>query len=271
MFDSPSKAEYEPLAHHLDGETSDDGPSTSHVELRSYSDSSSSNSWSFILPKPLVYGCLVIAALSVLNLALLPATITKYKEIVFTNAELDALDYPTQHLGLDRVKLKHLPNWNRAWPTNIVRISQNLNNNVFGEGTQVFISVQDTTMMRFPIPSSKSGSRACALSFTAPPENTPKETYGTKGDITEIEVWNVLPPDHDIPWSERSQHHRPPRGDILGTMSLKMAMPNATTEDFECPEDELVVELRCLRVACEVQFKQTDTWPKFGFELVRRQ
>ena len=136
--------------------------------------------------------------------------------------------------------------------------------------------------MRFSIP--VNGTRSCAIMWTPPPLFCPRQKdLGTKGDIFEIEVWSTIAPSaiHSLPspssnlsldldFNNISWRTRPVTGELLGTLELT-AQPNATTIEFACPQEgSLTVELRCLRVACEVQFMQVDFVPKMGFELVRR-
>lgn len=136
--------------------------------------------------------------------------------------------------------------------------------------------------MRFPIPSM--GVNACALSWRPPPEFSPRvKDLTTKGDITEIEVWQLIAPSatsatassghgiHELDFDTLSYSTLPVRGELLGVLDLT-AKPNSTTVEFACPSraESLVVEMRCQRVACHVSFKQIDMVPRFGFELVRR-
>lgn len=115
-----------------------------------------------------------------------------------------------------------------------------------------------------------------------PPENSAREKdLATKGDITEVEVWQVIAPSStlapvassmdELDYDTLSYSALPVRGELLGVLDLT-AQPNSTTVEFACPSDaeSLVVEMRCQRVACHVSFKQIDMLPGFGFELVRR-
>ena len=134
--------------------------------------------------------------------------------------------------------------------------------------------------MRFPIPSA--GVNACAISWRPPPELSARvKDVTTKGDITEIEVWQLIAPSattgvssssmDDLDYDTLSYSTLPVRGELLGVLDLT-ARPNSTTVDFACPSgaESLVVELRCQRVACHVSFMQIDIAPRCGFELVRR-
>ncbi|KAF9002916.1 hypothetical protein BDQ17DRAFT_1425450 [Cyathus striatus] len=280
MFKATSKTEYALLAANSDGEPlleDDSSPSQTFHKGTRHIDTVSG------VPKQLIYASILILLLSVLNLVLFPFTLTKFKDMPLSKEDLDALPYPPKSLGLERAAklLTSSPVWVRSWPTNIARLSQKLKNAVYGDGVQVFISVEDSTLFRFPIPSSTSGSRSCAISFTHLPEITGRfKDLHTKGDVSEIEVWSIVAPNalqsssksvSDIHFDTLSWNTRPVRGELLGTLSLNQK-PNSTTVAFGCPEsgDDLVVEMRCLRVACEVQFKQVHMVPRLGFELVRR-
>ena len=137
--------------------------------------------------------------------------------------------------------------------------------------------------MRFPLP--EAGSDRCAITWTPPPlHGVRKQDLKTKGDVSEIEVWSVIAPSagtgtaslDDMDWDALSWAMRPVRGELLGTLDLT-ARPNATTVEFACPvpapahghggggrRASLMVELRCLRVACYVEFVQVPFWPKMG-------
>jgi hypothetical protein len=136
--------------------------------------------------------------------------------------------------------------------------------------------------MRFPIPSA--GANACALSWQPPPELSARaKDVTTKGDITEIEIWQLIAPSvtstpatvsssiDELDYDTLSYSTLPVRGELLGVLDVT-AEPNSTTVEFACPSDaeSMTVELRCQRVACHVSFKQIDMVPRFGFELVRR-
>lgn len=134
--------------------------------------------------------------------------------------------------------------------------------------------------MRFPIAST--GVNACALSWRPPPEFSARaKDVTTKGDITEIEVWQLIAPSatsaavpsnmDELDYDNLSYSTLPVRGELLGVLDLT-AKPNSTTLEFACPSeaDKLMVEMRCQRVACHVSFMQIDMAPRFGFELMSR-
>lgn len=99
----------------------------------------------------------------------------------------------------------------------------------------------------------------------------------TKGDISEIEVWQLITSAipassiDELDYDTLSCSNLPVRGELLGVLDLT-AKPNSTTVDFACPRetDSLIVEMRCQRVACHVSFMQIEVAPTFGFDLVRR-
>jgi len=131
--------------------------------------------------------------------------------------------------------------------------------------------------MRFPIPST--GARTCALSWRPPPELSARvKDLETKGDITEVEIWQLIVPSakepasmEELDYDNISSSTLPVRGELLGVLDLT-SKPNSTTVEFACPSesDNLVVEMRCQRVACHISFMQIHIVPRFGFELVRR-
>lgn len=275
-----STNEYIPLTTHPDNEPSDEIYLQKYY-LRTY------------LP------AILIALLSVANFFLLPFTISA------SRSTLESLPYPDKHLGLDRAAqaLPVTPVYAYAWPDKITRFSRKLKDAVYGKGPQVFISVQvrllyaalhfmapvfnfrdisrlqDTTLMRFPIPANGT---SCAITWT-PALGARKNDLETKGDISEIEVWSTISPnvihspsfsnltldEVDLDFDNLSWNTRPVTGELLGTLDLT-ARPNATTVEFNCPQGSLTVEFRCLRVACYAQFMQVRFVPKMGLELVRR-
>lgn len=131
--------------------------------------------------------------------------------------------------------------------------------------------------MRFPVPSA--GANTCALSWRPPPEFSARaKDLTTKGDFSEIEVWQLITPSATTPssmdeldYDTVSYSTLPVRGELLGVLDLT-AKTNSTTAEFACPgeTESLVVEMACQRVACHVSFLQVDRAPRFGFELVRR-
>ena len=120
------------------------------------------------------------------------------------------------------------------------------------------------------------------LSWQPPPEFSARaKDVTTKGDITEIEVWQLIAPSatsaaapfsmDELDDDNLSYSTLPVRGELLSVLDLT-AKPNSTTMEFACPSkaEKLVVEMRCQRVACHVSFMQIDMAPRFGFELVRK-
>lgn len=132
--------------------------------------------------------------------------------------------------------------------------------------------------MRFPIPSN--GTSVCALSWMPPPEATARtKDLTTKGDITEIEAWQLIPTStngshnmDELDYDTLSYSTLPVRGELLGVLDVT-AKPDSITVEFACPSkaENLVVEMRCQRVACHVSFMQVETVvPRFGFSLLRK-
>ncbi|KAH4354232.1 hypothetical protein HBH99_257030 [Parastagonospora nodorum] len=135
--------------------------------------------------------------------------------------------------------------YHHAWPDRVVRVGRKLKNAVWGHGVQVYITVEVRVYLCSPL---------FLRQIIAP-----SATSATAPSMDEL--------DYDT----LSYSSLPVRGELLGVLDLT-AKPNSTTVEFACPSkaDNLVVELKCQRVACHVSFKQIEMVPRFGFELVRR-
>ncbi|KAJ5998030.1 hypothetical protein N7522_009690 [Penicillium canescens] len=289
-----SSSQYVPLSLHDDGEDS-----STTLEKRSSKDDHSAPlleasdnlnglapSKPSQLPKLILYFSFGLALLSAVNVALLPTTLSKYQAYPLSDSDLKALPYGDARLGLDRAA-KFIPPpqvYHHAWPDRMARASRKLKNAVWGQGVQVYVTVE----VRIP-------TRQLCASPSPPPASTPVHSPGgrlpefsarakdliTKGDITEIEVWQLIAPVatsatvsstmDELDFDTVSYSTLPVRGELLGVLDLT-AKPNSTTLEFGCPSgaESLVVEMRCQRVACHVEFMQIDIAPSFGFELVRR-
>ncbi|PLB33143.1 uncharacterized protein BDW47DRAFT_121467 [Aspergillus candidus] len=287
----PSCSQYAPLSLHDDGEGS-----SAALEKRSFSEDDhsapllkgSDNLPALAPSKPsqllqlIFYFSFALALLSAVNIALLPTTLSKYHAYPFSDSELEALPYGDARLGLHRVAESIPPRqvYHHAWPDRIVRVSRKLKDAVWGQGVQVYVTVEDSTIMRFPIPSN--GVNACALSWRPPPEFSARvDDVTIKGDVTEIEIWQLIAPSatsstvsssmEELDYDTLSYSTLPVRGELLGVLDLT-AKPNSTTVEFACPSaaESLVVEMRCQRVACHVSFMQIDIVPRLGFQLMRR-
>jgi hypothetical protein len=276
-----SSSEYAPLALHADSE--EDHSSSSSSLVASDSLSSLAPSKPSQLSKLILYFSFTLALLSAANITFFPAALSKYQAYPFSDSELEALPHGDARLGLDRAA-KMIPTpqvYHQAWPDKIARVSRKLKNAVWGQGVQVYVTVEDSTIMRFPIPST--GVKTCALSWRPPPEfsKRAKDVVTTKGDITEIEVWQIIAPSatasaassglDGLDYDNLSYSALPVRGELLGVLDLT-AKHNSTTLEFACPSEaeKLIVEMRCQRVACHVSFMQTDMAQRFGFNLVRK-
>jgi hypothetical protein len=311
---SPSKSnssKYAPLAPHDDGEDSNinlekrSSEADDDLPLLAASDNLPTSPKPSQCPKLILYFSFALALLSAVNFALLPATLSKYHAYPFSDSELEALPFGDARLGLDRAaKMMPLPEtYRQAWPDKIARVSRKLKRAVWGQGVQVYITVEvrilqylfhsfclllrvqlltrdkDSTVMRFPVPSN--GTNICALSWTPPPETSARaKDLTTKGEITQIEAWQLIavsangsPNMDELNYDTLSYSTLPVRGELLGVLDIT-AKPNSTTVGFACPSkaENLVVEMRCQRVACHVSFIQAEMLkPRFGFTLVRKQ
>ena len=125
-------AETVPLSSKSDNDPDDDDP----------------ESYPATRPDPPSYLLWLAAAalcLSALVAALLPATLSASSSRSLSRREWEDLPYPDQHLGLDRVQelLPPAPaRYRSSWPRKIARVNQKLKNAVYGNGVQVFISVE---------------------------------------------------------------------------------------------------------------------------------
>jgi hypothetical protein len=151
----PSTSQYVPLSLHDDGEVSsaslekrfsEEGHSASLLEASDSlpTDSSQAPSKPSQLPKLILYFSFALALLSAVNVALLPATLSKYQSYPFSDSDVEALPYGDARLGLDRVANFIPPPqvYNHAWPEKIVRVSRKLKNAVWGQGVQVYVTVE---------------------------------------------------------------------------------------------------------------------------------
>jgi hypothetical protein len=150
--EKPSTSQYAALSLHDDGEVS----STSLEKRISEDDHSAplleasdslptdSSSKPSRLPKLILYFSFALALLSAVNVALLPTTLSKYQSYTFSDSDVKALPYGDARLGLDRVA-DFVPSpkvYNHAWPEKIVRVSRKLKNAVWGQGVQVYVTVE---------------------------------------------------------------------------------------------------------------------------------
>lgn len=148
-------SQYAPLSLHDDGEVSsaslekrisEDDHSAPLLEASNSlpTDSSLVPSKSSQLPKLILYFSFALALLSAVNVALLPATLSKYQSYLFSESDVEALPYGDARLGLDRLADFMPPPkiYNHAWPEKIVRVSRKLKNAVWGQGVQVYVTVE---------------------------------------------------------------------------------------------------------------------------------
>ncbi|KAM3548034.1 hypothetical protein MY1884_009342 [Beauveria asiatica] len=270
MFSSkakPSSSQYEPLSVRDDGEgfsaviekrfSTEDDHSAPLLEASDKMPALAPSHPSQ-LPKLILYFSLALALLSTVNIALLPVTLSKYQAHPFSDSELDNLPYGDARLGLDRLADFIPPPqvYHHVWPDRIARVSRKLKKSVWGQGVQVYITVEDSTIMSFPAPAPSPGVNACAVSWRPPPEFSARaRDLTTKGDVTEIEVWQLIAPSakasssmDEVDYDTLSYSTLPVRGELLGVLDLTHT-PNSTTREFACPSGEkgLVVELKCQR------------------------
>ncbi|KAB8228273.1 class I SAM-dependent methyltransferase [Aspergillus alliaceus] len=250
-----SSSQYAPLSLHDDGE----GSSATLEKRSSSSDYSaplleaSDNLPALAPSKPsqlpwlILYFSFALALLSAVNIALLPSILSKHQAYPFSDSELEVLPYGDARLGLHRAA-KFIPPpqvYHHTWPDRIARVSRKLKNATWGQGVQVYVTVEDSTIMRFPIPSTSVNTSA--LSWRAPPEFSARaKDLTTKGDITEIEVWQLIAPSASsatvsssmdkLDYDTLSYSTLPVRGELLGVLDLT-AKPNSTTLDMSTQLD----------------------------------
>jgi hypothetical protein len=155
--------EYTSISRHDDG--SED--STTSLEARSsfedehsvplleYSENphSLSSSKSSQPPKLILYFSFALALLSAVNVALLPATLSKYQAYPLSDSEIEALPNGDTRLGIDRAE-KMIPPpqiYHHAWPDRVVRVGRKLKNAVWGHGVQVYITVEVRVYLCSPL------------------------------------------------------------------------------------------------------------------------
>lgn len=95
-------------------------------------------------PAPLlVYLSLALALVSAVNMVLFPAVLSEYRAHPFSISQLAALPYGDARLGLDKVA-HPVPSkvYHHAWPDRIVRVSRKLKKAVWGQGVQVYVTVE---------------------------------------------------------------------------------------------------------------------------------
>ncbi|KAI0258113.1 hypothetical protein BC834DRAFT_836447 [Gloeopeniophorella convolvens] len=215
---------------------------------------------------------LMVGYLSILNLSLLPFT---FSPKAMTDAELAAMPYLDQRLGLDRVAESMPPTrWLYQGPENIARLNQAIKNGVYGVAPHVHISENDTTIIRFRVP--RTGTATCAISWRGPPKyGIRQKDLHIEGDVSQIEVWSIIGPNPaarlppgtraaDLDFDTLSWNTRPVSGELLGVVDFT-AWPNSTTEEFACPqEDTLTVEMRCPKAGCLARYMHVGFLPKMG-------
>lgn len=151
MYDQMPQPEYLLLNPSTYDDSSEDGISSSAQYKYQTTEGSLQSHNPLTISRPIFYASVLLVSLSILNGALLPFTLPKYKNASLTQPELNMLPYPTQGIGLDRASkvIPHHPTWSRSWPSNITRLSQKLKNAVYGDGVQVFISVEVSCISRY--------------------------------------------------------------------------------------------------------------------------
>jgi hypothetical protein len=153
MFSSKAKSDasdYKPVAIRDDGDdsmTSSEKCSSSEDD-RLLEDSDNlrtlASPRSPQLPNLILYLAITLMLLSAANVALLPTALSKYRAYPYSDTDLEALPYGDARLGLDRAAKVIAPPqvYHRSWPDRIARVSRRLKNAVWGQGVQVYITVE---------------------------------------------------------------------------------------------------------------------------------
>jgi hypothetical protein len=153
MFSSKAKSnssEYTPVALRDDSDASSTNPEKCSSEeddrLLEESDDLPTlvSSKPSQLPKLVLCLSFILVLLSAVNVALFPTTLSRYRVYPFSDSDLEALPYGDARLGLDRAaKVMPPPQvYHRAWPDRIARVSRRLKTAVWGQGVQVYITVE---------------------------------------------------------------------------------------------------------------------------------
>lgn len=150
MFFSEPKSDSPPYTHVATHDSGDDHRSSSEdghsAPLLGASDSLATAA----PPKPSqaarlrIYLSIGLALLSAINIAIFPAALSKYHAYPLSESELENLPLGDARLGLDRVDqfMPPAPLFRRSWPDRIARVSRHLANAVWGQGVQVYITVE---------------------------------------------------------------------------------------------------------------------------------
>jgi hypothetical protein len=100
-------------------------------------------------PSYLLWLSVILVCLSTIVTVLLPVTLSSYSSRPLSRSQVDGLPYPDQRLGLDRVAslIPSIARYEFSWPVKIARLNQKLKNSVYGNGVQVFISVEVSSLV----------------------------------------------------------------------------------------------------------------------------
>ena len=88
---------------------------------------------------PLLLTCTLVAITSIVNISLIPYALTAQ------DTHTSTISFRDPYLGLARAAdalAAQSPVWDHSWPESIARMSQRLKNAVYGEGIQVYLTVE---------------------------------------------------------------------------------------------------------------------------------
>ncbi|TQW04090.1 SAM-dependent methyltransferase [Cordyceps javanica] len=146
------------------------------------------------LPRLILYFSFALALLSAVNIALLPATLARYRDYPLSDSDLAALPHGAAGVGLEHVAdfMPPSPVYRYSWPDRIARVSRKMKSAVWGQGKQVYITVEVRRIPQlcafpFPpmarIPACSLGERhpsfLCAPKILRPRETFQKSRYGS--------------------------------------------------------------------------------------------
>ncbi|THH18314.1 hypothetical protein EW146_g2631 [Bondarzewia mesenterica] len=210
----------------------------------------------------------VLAVLCILNVTLFPRTLSTRGGL----GSPDALSTIGSSPGLDRARAKEtLSKYHFVKPDSIsspVPLSATSPSTVaFGSARDVVVTSEETTIMRFTVPTGVNASAACSMAFFRPPITVTSELAGR--GLKAVQLFELFPSsaneDIDIIVVEEDKARR------IATLDLTRQAAMATSEEFACAEGEKrVFEVRCGEgYPCVIRYKDTKLL-NIGFQLRRR-
>ncbi|KZT53962.1 hypothetical protein CALCODRAFT_500514 [Calocera cornea HHB12733] len=286
---SSDKAEYMPLqpADTSSPDSSDDQPYTAQKHA-------------LLLPPLLILAFLAALGTTMLNVSLLPFTLSALQSQKQGPRWPEPTYEPERYIGLNRPPLLEgaakdfsqlIPfqyrngtqvDVNVVFPSVMAHVNQSDPEVVYtaetaGEHKKFVLSHENSMIMQFTnLDPTKS---SCAVVGFRPSTSdlTVPRPYTADGEINVIEVWNLTLPSTGsslLDAQTLSYDHRPPRSNYVGNIDFRQS-PNSTTNHFRCPVGEhasVAIEFRCQRWACWVEMDMVRgeaDGERLGFELAQ--